>query len=193
MKYCIFGGSFDPPHAGHLYLAQSALKTLHLDRILWIPAPDPPHKDKPRTPYRHRLAMVRLTVAGRPGHEASDIEERLPSPSYTLRTLEALKSEHGAQHRWHLLIGADNWSIFPTWHRWQDVLAAATVVVFPRRGHALGELPPGVLKLDLPEMHVEATAIRESLAGTGASADLLPEVRAYVRDHGLYTAAAGAA
>lgn len=188
MRYCIFGGSFDPPHAGHLYLARSVRDSLRIDKVFWVPSPDPPHKPKPSTPFRHRLAMVRLAVAGREGQEASGIEETLPSPSYSIRTIEALKALHGREHAWHLLIGADNWDIIRTWHRWEDVLREVTVVVFPRGGRPLTGLPAGVLRLDLPELDLEARRIRETLAATRdqAAAEMLPEIRGYVAEQGLY-------
>jgi nicotinate-nucleotide adenylyltransferase len=190
VKYCIFGGSFDPPHEGHRHLARSAAASLRLDRILWVPAQDPPHKDKPGTPFDHRLAMARLAAAGLPGNEVSDIESRLPVPSYSLRTIQALKKEYGSEHAWHFLIGSDNWSIFPTWHRPEDVLREAVLVVYPRRGHPVGALPPGVVALEMPEVAGESRLIRAAVQGSG-SADtegVLPEIRSYVRDHGLYGA-----
>lgn len=191
MKYCIFGGSFDPPHAGHEYVADSAVDALGLDKLLWVPAPDPPHKTRPSTPFRHRLAMVEAAIRGKDRQAASDVEERLPKPSYTINTLAALKDEYGGKHAWYLLIGADNWSIFPEWHRWRDVLKEATVAVFPRRGHPLAALPPGVISLDLPERDVAATGIRAGLAAGGdaagdAAESLLPAVRAYAAANGLY-------
>jgi nicotinate-nucleotide adenylyltransferase len=188
VKYCIYGGSFDPPHAGHRYLADSALATLALDQVIWVPATDPPLKTRPSTPFRHRLAMVRLAIAGRPGQIVSDIEDRLPKPSYTIRTIDALKAEHGAEHAWYLLIGADNWAVFPKWHRPADVLKAVTVVVFPRTGFPLGDLPPGVLRIDRDRLDMESTSIRGGLLAGETSAEerLLPEIRAYARDQGLY-------
>ncbi len=188
MKYGVFGGSFDPPHQGHLYVARSARERLGLDTVLWVPAPDPPHKARPGTPFADRLAMVRLAIRGQEGHEASDIEASLPAPSYTLNTLRALKVSLGADHAWHLIIGADNWEIFPTWHRPGEVLREATLVVFPRGGRPLDDLPPGVLRLDLPEMDVEARGIRADLGAVGGSgtAGLLPVLRPYVLARGLY-------
>lgn len=188
MRYCIFGGTFDPPHEGHRYLARSARDSLRFDKIFWVPAQDPPHKPKPSTPFSDRLAMVRLAIAGLPGQEASGIEEALPSPSYSIRMIEALKAEHGRGHDWHFLIGADNWGIIRTWHRWQDVLKEVTMVVFPRGGRTLEDLPEGVLRLELPELDLESSRIRETVAATGdpESAGLLPELRSYVRDHGIY-------
>ncbi len=188
MKYCIFGGSFDPPHEGHRHLARSASASLGLDRIFWVPAQDPPHKAKPGTPFHHRVAMARLAAADMPDQTVSDIESRLPSPSYSFNTIKAMKAEHGAGHLWHFLIGADNWAIFPTWHRWQDVLKEVTMVVYPREGETLGELPPGVVGLDLPVFPGQSGRIREILSATGdmEKAGVLPAIRDYIREQGLY-------
>lgn len=188
MRYCIFGGTFDPPHEGHRYLARSARDALRLDTVLWVPSQDPPHRPKPSTPFSDRLAMVRLAMAGMPGQEVSDIEARLPSPSYSLQTILALKGELGAGHAWHFLVGADNWDIIRTWHRWEDVLREVTMVVFPRQGYPFKELPAGVLRLDLPELDIEARGIRSVLAATGdlEAAGVLAEVRPYIQAHGLY-------
>ncbi len=188
MKLCIFGGSFDPPHAGHLYIAQSAKASLNFDSLLWVPALDPPLKEKPGTPYSHRLAMVRLLIADEPGMEASEIESQLPHPSYSLNLIRALKDERGSQHDWHFLIGADNWLNFKQWHRWEEILQEVTLVVFPRGGVALEALPTGVENLYLPEMMAQATDIRDNLrrgmdpADAGVPAQILD----YVRAQGLY-------
>jgi nicotinate-nucleotide adenylyltransferase len=192
VRYCIFGGSFDPPHEGHRYLARSARETLALDKVIWVPSPDPPHKTKPSTPFADRLAMVRLAIAGMEGNEASAIEETLGTPSYSIHTIAALKALHkalhGKEHHWFFLIGADNWEIFTSWHRWEEVLKEATLVVFPRGGRDIGTLPPGVVRLDLPEMMAESSEIRSKLEETGDfdAAGVLPEIRDYIQSHGLY-------
>lgn len=189
MKYCIFGGTFDPPHAGHRHIAEAAASKLELDKILWVPAQDPPLKAKPGTPFDHRLAMVRLVTASMPGNTVSDVESHLSSPSYSLNTIKALKHEMGSGHQWYFLIGSDNWSIFPTWHRWQDVLREVTMVVYAREGHAMGnKLPFGVQELNLPPVPGESKLIRESLEKTGdlEHAGVMPEIREYILKHGLY-------
>ena len=189
MKYCLFGGSFDPPHEGHRHLARTALETFRLDCMIWVPAASPPLKDVPRTPFAHRLAMARLLAAGLPGgHQVSDVEARLPTPSYSLQTIRALKAELGEDHAWHFLIGSDNWALFPKWHRWQDVLREVTLIVYPRQGHPLGQLPEGVLALDLPEIPWQSSAIRKTLAETRDfnAAGVPVELRGYISAHGLY-------
>lgn len=194
MRYCIFGGSFDPPHEGHRYLAQSACDSLNLDRIFWVPAPDPPHKSKPGTPFDQRVDMVKLFLGNGPKQTVSDIERDLPAPSYSLNTIRAMQDLYGHEQDWHFLIGADNWSIFPTWHRYQEVLKAVTMVVFPRKGYPIGALPPGVMKLNLPEMRIQSRRIREVLAATrDFDQALVPsEIRPYIVKHNLYGMGASA-
>lgn len=195
MKHCIFGGSFDPPHAGHLHLARTARAKLGLDRVLWVPAQDPPHKATPGTPFSQRVEMARLAVASEAGQEVSDIEGGLPVPSYSLATIRALKAASGKPgDTWHFLVGADNWAIFPKWHQPEAVLREAVLVVYPRKGSPLGALPPGVIALEMDEVPGESRAIRAALA-SGASpeaAGLLPSLRDYVAAHGLYRAKADA-
>lgn len=189
MNHCIFGGSFDPPHEGHRHLARAAGSAFSIDRLYWVPAQDPPHKATPRTPYRHRLEMCRLAVTAMPGNEVSDIEAGLPQPSYSLNTIRALKSRHDRPgDTWLFLIGADNWAIFPTWHQPEEVLKEVGLIVYPRKGSALDALPPGVkaLKLDLlPESSSEIRAALHRGASPEA-AGVLPEIRAYIAEHGLY-------
>jgi nicotinate-nucleotide adenylyltransferase len=188
VKYCIFGGSFDPPHEGHGYLAECARDSFRFDKIFWVPAPDPPHKTRPLTPFSHRLSMVKAFIGAKAGYAASDIESRLPAPSYSLHTIRALKSEYGSEHDWHFLIGADNWSIFPTWHRGDEVLEEVTMVVFPRQGHPLRDLPNGVVRLDLPEVHIESRRIRAQLEATHDfdQARVPMEIRPYIMLNRLY-------
>ena len=188
MRYCIFGGSFDPPHEGHRHLARIAVASLGLDHVFWVPAQDPPLKTAPGTPFRDRLEMVKLAIASLPGQSPSDIESGLPTPSFSLHTIRALQARHGAEHAWHFLIGSDNWAIFPKWHQPAEVLKAVTLVVYPRKGFAIGDLPPGVLRLETSEVPGKSTDIRAALAG-GASAEaagLLPELWPYVAARGLY-------
>ena len=188
MRYCIFGGSFDPPHQGHKYLAESAIKTLELDTIFWVPSPNPPHKQKPRTDLQDRIEMVKLLIQNQSQQVVSDIEKSLPSPSYSLHTIHALQKKYGPEHTWFFLIGADNWKIFPTWYKPEEVLKALTLVVFPREGVEIGVLPSGVQKLTMPEMDLRSSHIRETLT-KGLSfddANVPEEIRTYILDHHLY-------
>ncbi len=188
MKYCIFGGAFDPPHEGHRYLARIACETLGLDGLIWVPTPDPPHKSRPSTPFKHRLAMVKSFAATQPKQQVSDIESRLSCPSYSLHSIRALKAEYGREHTWYFLIGADNWAIFPTWYLHQEIMQEVILVVFPRTGYTVDHFPKGVLKLDMQEMGVQSSQIRQSLALTRdlTNANVPDEVRAYIQLNHLY-------
>jgi nicotinate-nucleotide adenylyltransferase len=185
----IFGGSFDPPHEGHRRLALAAFASLGLDRLFWVPAQEPPHKAAPGTPFPDRLEMVRLAIAGLAGHEATGIEASLPRPNYSLYTIQALKAKHAHPgDSWFFLIGADNWAIFPQWHRPADVLKETVLVVYPRKGTAIGSLPAGVRALDMELLPGRSSDIRAALARgeTPEAAGVLPEIRGYIDAHGLY-------
>ena len=134
MRIGVFGGSFDPPHGGHVLVAGTARSFLKLDRLLWVPTYQPPHKDAPATPFIHRLGIVRALVDAAPGEAVSDIEAALPQPSFMLYTLRALKQAEGAGHEWYLIVGADNWDDFHSWHQPDSVLQEASPAIFPRKG-----------------------------------------------------------
>lgn len=197
MRIGVLGGTFDPPHAAHAALARAAREQLSLDRVVWVPAFSPPHKGLPATSYDDRLAMTRALAAADPASEVSDVEASLPSPSYTLRTLEALRAVLGEGHDWHLILGADNWAGFPLWHRPESVLAAATPAVYPRKGFVvrdLPDLPPGASVLNFPEMPEQSTAYREWLERDREAAlrSLPASVAACIRARNLYLPAADA-
>lgn len=189
MNHCIFGGSFDPPHEGHRHLARAAGSAFSIDRLYWVPAQDPPHKATPHTPFRLRVEMCRLAIAGMPGNEVSDIEAELPKPSYSLNTIRALKARHhGPGDKWFFLIGADNWAIFPSWHQPEEVLKETGLIVYPRKGSAIGALPPGVHALELDLLPESSSEIRAALRRgvPPEAAGVPPEIRGYIAEHGLY-------
>lgn len=133
----VFGGTFDPVHLAHLRCAEEAREQLGLDQVLFVPAADPPHKTRQRvTPARHRLAMVRLAVAGHPAFRVSPIECERRGRSYTVDTLRALRARlPGAALT--LLIGLDAWREIGTWKDYRTLFSLADVGVWTR--------PPGRL------------------------------------------------
>jgi len=138
----LFGGTFDPIHFGHLRAAFELTELLDLDRVLFIPAADPPHRGRPLADAQTRLAMVRAAVEDEESFHVDDRELRRPGPSYTVLTLEELRREHGDTPL-VLLLGMDAFLGLPTWHRWQELLELAHVAVAHRPGAALpssGEL-----------------------------------------------------
>lgn len=134
MEVMIYGGSFNPPHLGHVAAAQSALASLRPDRLLVIPAAEPPHKalDAGSPNPGQRLALCRTVFSELPNTIVSDLELRRGGPSYTVETLEILRRRHPAA-RLTLLIGTDMLESFPRWYRFQDILKLARLGVFARK------------------------------------------------------------
>ena len=128
----LFGGTFDPPHLGHLVLAEWARMRLRLDRVVFMPAGTPPHKRGRRlTDAAHRLAMTRLAVRGNPAFVVSAFEARRAGPSFTVDTLRHLRGRQPGA-RFYLLMGADSLADFPTWHQPGEIARLATLVVAAR-------------------------------------------------------------
>src|SRR5574340_405932 len=120
----IFGGTFDPPHVGHLILASEACAQLKLTRLLWMLTPDPPHKqDQEITPLEQRKAMVEYSILGDRSFELSLLEVERPGPHYTLDTVRILRERH-PQAEIVLLIGGDSLHDLPTWYRPAELVRA---------------------------------------------------------------------
>ena len=136
----VFGGTFDPIHVAHLRCAEEAREDLRLDEVLFVPAADPPHKTRRITPAVHRLAMVRLAIAGHPAFRASTIEMERDGRSYTVDTLRALHARLPAGTALTLLIGLDAFREIGTWKDYRTLFALADVAVWTRPPHHLGRL-----------------------------------------------------
>lgn len=192
----LLGGTFNPVHWGHLAVAAAAQEARGLDRVVWIPAGDPPHKpDTDLAPQEHRLAMVLLATAGEPGFTVSRLELDRPGPSYTLDTLRHFRRLGFSPDRLFFITGTDAMREFLTWHRPEEVIEQARFLVAERPGcpfASLAEVLPErylarMERLPAPEMEISSTDIRRRLAAGESVQYLLPEpVAAYIREHGLY-------
>ncbi len=204
MKLGIFGGSFDPPHRGHVRLAQEARSRLGLDRVLFVPTANPPHKadsdHAPVAPAPCRFAMVEMALLGEEGLYASPFELRVDRTTYTVETLEHFRAEE-PEAALHLLLGSDSLAELDTWRRWRDLPKLARLVVLGRRGSEpeaiRGELPSDLRELlDRGEMDlladllidVSSTEIRRRLArGDRPGREWLsPLVLDYVTKYSFY-------
>jgi len=201
----IFGGTFDPIHFGHLRPAQEALQQLALAELRFIPAAQPPHRPAPVASAAKRLAMVELAIRGLPGFRVDDRELRRGGLSYTVLTLESLRAELGNMPLC-LLIGADQFRSFETWHRWQEIPDLAHLAVLNRPGTTasvlpawargrtcadvrdLREAPAGRLAfLPVSPQDISATRIRAAFARGASVQELLPEaVLDYIRANQVY-------
>lgn len=193
----LYGGTFDPPHLGHLILAAEALAQLQLDRLLWVLTPQPPHKpDRPISSLPHRLEMLRLAIAGTPGFELSTIEIDRPGPHYTIETLELLRTQF-SQADFALLVGGDSLRDFPGWHRPLDIVAACRYIGVMRRPddfiemETLERILPGldgkVRFIETPRVEISSSVIRQRIASGGHFRYYLPPgVYDYIQQNSLY-------
>lgn len=195
MRIGVLGGTFDPPHIGHLIVAQDAWSALGLDRVLFMPAAVPPHKrGRVSTPPEVRLAMVEAACADDPRFEASDLEIRRGGTSYTVDTLRALK-ERDPQGALFFLVGADQFRELHTWRSPLEIARLAELVALSRPGFPIEEprLELPYRRLDVTCVGVSATEIRRRVAAGEPIRYLVPPaVEAIIRARGLY-AGAGAA
>jgi len=190
----IFGGTFDPPHVGHVAVAEDVARYLELDRLIWVPAGDPPHKpEQPLSPAGLRLEMTRAAVADRPRFEVSEIELLRAGPSYTVDTLGAFRADYPSA-RLFLVLGADQVRTLATgWREPATILELATLALMDRLGEDAVEISP-----DLPGMEravhvpvrrvdVSSTEVRTRFAaGRDVSALVPPGVLAVMEREGLY-------
>jgi nicotinate-nucleotide adenylyltransferase len=192
----ILGGTFNPPHLGHLVCAQEAYRELQLDRVMFVVARIPPHKPVEEEPGpEHRLALCRMAVEGDDRFEASDIELRREGPSYTVDTLEWLRSQ-APENDLFLILGGDIAAGLPTWHRVERVLELATPAIAKRRGTTMTEVHEALQRLpggdrakffEMPRMGISSTMIRERVAARQPIRYLVPDrVEEYIRRHELY-------
>lgn len=129
----VLGGTFDPVHCGHLELAREVRNALRLPEVVLVPAGDPPHRAVPVAPALHRLAMVELAVAGIAGLSVDGREVARPGRSYTVLTLQELRSEQPFQSV-ALIVGADAFLGLPAWHEWREIFVLAHLIVVARPG-----------------------------------------------------------
>jgi nicotinate-nucleotide adenylyltransferase len=193
----LFGGTFDPPHIGHLILASEAQSQLELTRLLWTLTPEPPHKqDQPITPIEYRLAMVNLAIANNPSFELSRVELDRPGPHYTLDTIR-LVAEQNPDAEIVPVIGGDSLHNLPTWHHPQELLFAAHWIgVMRRPGESanLEELEralPGISSkvhyVDAPLLEIASREIRSRISNGRPFRYYLPEsVYHYINEQHLY-------
>jgi len=191
MRIGVYGGAFDPPHAGHLIIAEGVLRTCNLDRIHFVPYSSGPHRPAgPVVSPEHRLEMLRLCLAEHPLFEPDDREIRRGGTSYMIDTLRSLLDElPGASL--HLMVGSDQLKIFREWREWRAILDLATVAVIERPGHALSEGPEELhdrmVTVPIPPQTLSSTQVRDRIEAAGDIRPLVPgSVLRYIQEHGLY-------
>ena len=190
----LFGGSFNPPHVGHLAVAAACAEAAGLEAVVWMPAATPPHKlgDASLAPAEARLAMVRAAVAGDPAFRVSDLELRRGAdgaPSFTVDTLRALRAE--TDDEWALVVGGDSLAGFAGWRAPREIVELARLVAYRRPGADLGDVPGWVMDrttlVDGPALDLSSTELRARLAAGRSVRYLVPDAAlAVAAARGLY-------
>ncbi len=190
MHFGLFGGSFDPPHLGHLLVAETLREAFALDRVVWMVAAISPHKQhRVQAPAAQRLAMVEAAIAGNPHFEASDLELRREGPSYTVDTLRDLHKRYPAA-RWSLLLGGDSLAGFNTWHAPEEIARLADLIVYHRAGCSAPAPVSGIAVQHAAagRIDISSTEIRARYSKGRSIRYLVPDgVLRLIQQHGLYS------
>ena len=165
MKICLFGGTFDPPHLGHLLIAQTVFEEENFDKILFIPAYNPPHK-KNITSINHRLKMLKIALDDNPNFEISDLEIRRKGVSYSIDTILSIKNQfNGKKDRIYYLIGSDSLQELESWKDSKKILNMCQIVVAIRPGFRPSDIPSWILHkirfANLPRFQISSSNIRK--------------------------------
>ncbi|MCL6580693.1 MAG: nicotinate-nucleotide adenylyltransferase [Firmicutes bacterium] len=193
------GGTFDPIHVAHLVAAEAALEQHRLDRVVFIPTGQPPHKPTDRlTPAEHRYQMVALATASNPRFEVSRVELERPGPSYTVDTLERLRLLYPPSTDFFFITGTDAILSVETWREPERLFSLCRFIAAGRPGFSRHEAERElrrleekfgvtILEVECPALDVSSSDIRRRVAEGRSIRYLVPElVEAYIQKHGLY-------
>ena len=211
----VLGGTFDPIHYGHLRLAEEVGERLRLEEVRLVPSGTPPHRSAPAVSADHRLAMTQLAAAGNARFKVDAREVRRAGPGYTFDTLKELRAEAGEARPLALLLGADAFLEFATWHRWREIFGLAHIAVAHRPGFPIEQwtarMPQplareystrlmqqplaihlsasgGIVVVPFTALDISATAIRDMLRAGASPRYLLPgAILDYIRANRLYS------
>ena len=190
MRIGLFGGSFNPIHTGHIRLGEWLCKKAFVDELWFLVSPLNPFKQKDDDLLSDecRLQLTHLAIEGRPQLKVSDIEMKLPRPSYMVRTLEELRKTYPTDE-FILIIGADNWLRFPQWKQSDEILRHHCLLVYPRPGYDIdaSTLPHNVQLVQTPLFDISSTQIRQAIReGNYHGRGLTPKVWKEIRQKQYY-------
>jgi nicotinate-nucleotide adenylyltransferase len=197
MRYGLMGGTFDPIHYGHLVAAEEVYACLGLDKVLFIPAGQPPHKTgEERSPVETRVRLVEMGIASNPHFELSRVDVDRPGPSFSVDMLRVLRKQLGGDHELFFIIGADSLEDFLEWHDPEGIVRQCKLVVVTRPGYGVSvehlksripDIESRVEIVPIPLMSISASDLRERVANGLPIKYQVPEaVEGYIYAMGLY-------
>jgi nicotinate-nucleotide adenylyltransferase len=197
MRIGVFGGTFDPPHHGHLVAAEEVRDQLELNRVLFVPAGAPPHKlGKVLSPVHHRLAMVELAIQSNPAFEVSRIDIERTGPSYSVDTLRLLREQYSPEAEFFFIMGLDSLGEIATWHSPEVLIQLCRLAVVDRPWYdinmkALEAAVPGIGQqvqfVHIPGLAIASSDLQRRVAeGRTIKYQVPPAVEAYIYQHRLY-------
>jgi nicotinate-nucleotide adenylyltransferase len=198
MKIGILGGTFDPIHLAHLLMAEIAVETLDLERLLFLPAGDPPHKqDRLKSSARHRCAMVELAIAGNPCFELCRGDLERPGPHYSVDTVHLIREQYTiSADECFFIIGGDSLADLPGWHQAEKLIRLCRLAAAHRPGYRpdiaqLETIIPGLRErldwVEMPLLAIAGSEIRARVrAGQSIRYQVVESVRNYIDQHQLY-------
>ncbi len=193
MKTCLFGGTFDPPHFGHLIVAQTIFEAEHFDKIVFVPAHIPPHKKERKiSSVAFRLEMLKIATMDNPNFEISDIELKRGGISYSLETIHTYKEQTGLDREdLYYLIGSDSLKQFQTWQNPKAILEECQLIVAIRPGFRPSDIPNWILAkvqfANIPRIEISSTQIRARWVEDKTIRYMVTQpVWTYINKHNLY-------
>lgn len=184
-KVGILGGTFDPPHIGHLIIAEEVRRALALEEIWFIPSYEPPHKAKATIDAKTRLNMLSLSIEDNRSFKVNPIEIQRQEKSYTIHTMKIL-TEQNPQIKFYFIIGADMVEYLPNWYKIDELIELVTFVGVGREGYSIESSYP-VVPVEIPMINISSSMLRERLQKGESAKYLIPEqVYRYIKEHRLY-------
>jgi nicotinate-nucleotide adenylyltransferase len=185
-KIGILGGTFNPPHLGHLIIANEVFHSLGLEEVWFMPNQEPPHKKKEgSTSNDERMEMLKLAIAQHPHFSIEPIEMGRSGPSYTYDTMKILTEKH-RDVQFYFIIGADMVEYLPNWHKVDELQKMVTFVGVQRPAYNI-ETDYDILYVETPSVDLSSSFIRKRLETGGTVRYLVPDsVRTYIEENGLY-------
>lgn len=183
----ILGGTFDPPHIGHLMIAEEVRESIPLDEVWFMPSHEPPHKQKAIASTSERVEMVKIAIADNPYFRVETIEVNRLGKSYTFDTMELLNNEH-PDTVFYFIIGADMVEYLPYWHHIDELMELMTFVGVKREGFDLnGNFR--IMEVDVPLIEMSSTEIKKRVSHNRSIKYMVPEsVETYMKEKLLYEA-----